>query len=500
MFPIDGLLLTAALLLLAGIVLSKLSARIGVPVLVLFIGLGMLAGSEGPGRIAFENYAVANGIGTLALVFILFDGALRTSVDAFRMTLAPALSLATVGVVLTALITGLAAWWLLDLPWTGGLLLGSIVGSTDAAAVFAVLRSKGLHLQRRVSATLEVESGSNDPMAVFLTVCLAEIAVGAREPGFGVLGFFGLQALVGTVAGVAVGFCASGLVKRIQLGSAGLYPVLTGTTAVLAYGLAAALGGSGFLAVYLAGIVFGNRRTVFQRGIFLFHDGLAWLSQIAMFIVLGLLSFPSRVVAVAAPGLLLAAVLVLVARPLAVAICLGPFRYSWREIAFVSWVGLRGAVPIVLATFPLLTGYAAGTLIFDIVFFVVLFSASVQGWTVPLAARLLGLDQPAPPRSPITLEIASLHEVGSDIVDYSVSPDSVAAGLAIRELSLPDDVVVAMVVRGDRVIPARGSTRIAAGDHVFLVVPAGSRDAADRGFGGRPAASAGRRDGDAEPV
>lgn len=485
MSPIDGLLLTAALLMLAGIAMSKLSARIGVPVLVLFVGLGMLAGSEGPGQIVFENYALANGIGTLALVFILFDGGLRTSRDAFQLAIKPSLSLATAGVAITTVLTGVAASWLLGFSWLEGALLGAVVGSTDAAAVFAVLRSKGLHLPRKLSATLEVESGSNDPMAVFLTVCLAEIVVGTREPGVGLVGFFAMQAIVGAVAGIGIGFGTTALVNRIHLSAAGLYPVLTGTAAVLAYAAAAALGGSGFLAVYLAGIVLGNRRTVFQRGIFVFHDGLAWLAQIAMFVVLGLLCFPSRLVAVAAPGLLLAAVLVFVARPVAVAACLIPFRYRWREVLFVSWVGLRGAVPIVLATFPLLAGYERGTLLFDVVFFVVLLSASVQGWTVPLVARWLGLEEPAPPESPITLEIASLREIPSDIVDYAVAPDSNAAGKPIRDLGLPDDVVVAMVVRGERVIPARGSTAIAGGDHVFLVVPHGSRLAVDRVFGRR---------------
>lgn len=443
----------------------------------------MLAGSEGPGGIAFENYAVANGVGTLALVFILFDGGLRTTVESFRVALRPALTLATVGVVATAAITGLAAAWVFDVPWIEGLLLGSIVGSTDAAAVFAMLRSKGLHLDRRLAATLEVESGANDPMAVFLTVCLAEIVVGRRQAGIGIAGFLVLQAVVGTVVGLAVGFASSRLTNRIRLGAAGLYPVLTGVTALLAYGAAASLGGSGFLAVYLAGIVYGNRRTVLRNGTLLFHDGLAWLSQIAMFVVLGLLSFPSRIVAAAGPGIVVALVLVFLARPAAVALCLAPFRYGWREILFVSWVGLRGAVPIVLATFPLLLGYGDGHRLFDIVFFVVMASVLAQGWSVPVAARWLGLERKAPPGSPVTLEISSLEDVASDIVDYTVAPDSRAAGRLVRELDLPDDVVVAMIVRGERVIPSRGSTEVRAGDHVFLVVPVASRSAADRAFG-----------------
>jgi potassium/hydrogen antiporter len=485
-FPIDGILLTAALLALAGVALSKVSARYGIPALVLFVGLGMLAGSEGPGGIAFENYALANALGTLALVLILFDGGLRTSREAFRVALAPATVLATAGVAVTAAITGAAASWILGVPLLEGLLLGAIVGSTDAAVVFAVLRSKGLHLGRKVAATLEVESGANDPMAVFLTVCLAQIVVGSREAGPGLVGFLALQGAIGAAVGLLVGYGASHLLNRIHLGAAGLYPVLAAASGLLAYGAAASVGGSGFLAVYLAGVVLGGRRIVFRRGIFLFHDGLAWLAQIAMFVVLGLLSFPSRVMTAAGRGLVVALVLMFVARPVAVFGCLLPFRYRLREMVFVSWVGLRGAVPIVLATIPLLLGYAGGGVFFDVVFFVVIVSALAQGWTVPVVARWLRLEAPAAPEPPLTLEISSLRELPSDIVDYTATPGCAAAGRLIRELELPGDVVVAMIVRGERVVPARGSTTIEPGDHVFLVVPDGSRAAADRVFCGKP--------------
>jgi cell volume regulation protein A len=486
MFPVDGLLLTAALLVLAAIAASKLSTRAGLPVLVLFVAVGMLAGSEGPGGLAFENYALAHGVGTLALVLILFDGGLRTSTAAFRQVAVPATLLATVGVAVTSAVTGLAAAWILGLGSLEGLLLGSIVGSTDAAAVFAVLRSKGVRLQPKLSSVLEVESGANDPMAVFLTVCLAEILVGQRETGPGLAGFFLQQMLLGAAVGGAFGWVATRLVNRIRLGAAGLYPVLTSAIALLAYGTAALVGGSGFLAVYLAGIVLGNRRLVFRNGILLFHDGMAWLSQIVMFVLLGLLAFPSRVFGVAAEGLLVAGVLMLVARPVAVALCLLPLRFDWREGAFVSWVGLRGAVPVVLATIPLLLGVPEGTRLFDVVFFVVLVSASLQGWTVPHAARLLGLQAPPAPESPVTLEITSLQEVASDILEVTLAPDSAAAGRLVRELELPESIVIAMLVRGGKVVPTRGSTRLEAGDHVFLVLESEARALAERAFGAKP--------------
>lgn len=486
MFPVDGILLTAALLALVAVLASKLSARAGLPVLVVFIALGMVSGSEGPGGIAFENYRLAHGVGTLALVVILFDGGLRTSTSSFRLAALPASLLATVGVVLTSVVTGLAAVWLLDLPLVEGLLLGAIVGSTDAAAVFAVLRSKGVRLPRRLASILEVESGANDPMAVFLTLSLAEIVLGLREVGPGLLLHFVQQMGIGAAAGTLVGWAAAGLVNRIRLGAAGLYPVLTGSAALLAYGAAALAGGSGFLAVYLAGIVLGNRRIVFRNGILLFHDGAAWLAQIAMFVVLGLLSFPGRVFSQAVPGLLVALVLMLVARPIAVAACLLPLRIGWREGAFVSWVGLRGAVPIVLATIPLLLGVPDGTVFFDVVFFVVLVSATLQGWTVPWTARVLGLEEPARPESPVTLEITSLREVGSDIVEYTVPADSAAAGRYVRDLALPHSIVIAMLVRGERVVPTRGSTRIEAGDHLFLVIEEKDRPLAERAFGAKP--------------
>lgn len=486
MFAVDQYLLVGALLVLLGIMSSKLSSRIGLPVLVLFVGVGMLAGSEGLGRIRFEDFRLAHGLATTALALILFDGGLRTSLGALRAVIGPAGALATLGVLVTAAITGVAASRFLGLPLLEGMLLGSIVASTDAAAVFAVLRSSGLNLPSRLTATLEVESGSNDPMAVFLTVGLLEVLLGREALGAGLAALFARQMLLGGVVGLVVGKATVWLANRLDLAATGLYPVITAAAALLAYGLAATIGGSGFLSVYLAGIAVGNGRIVFERGVLLFHDGIAWLAQIAMFVLLGMLSFPSRLVAVAGPALLVTAVLVFAARPAAVVAMLMPFGYDGRELIFVSWAGLKGAVPIVLATYPLILGLNRGGLIFDVVFFVVLVSAAVQGWTLPPLARSLGLQRPIPPPAPVSLEINALRSVDGDIVEYVVTPATHAAGRSVQELALPDGAVLAMVARGDRIIAPRGSTIVEPGDHVFLVVTRTARALADRVFASGP--------------
>jgi potassium/hydrogen antiporter len=481
-FLIDQFLLIGGILLLIGIVSSKFAARLGLPVLVLFLGLGMLAGEEGLGRIAFENYALAHAIGTVALGVILFDGGLRTRLDAVRLAWKPSVLLATVGVLITSVVTGIAAAWILEIPLLQGILLGSIVGSTDAAAVFAILRAKGLHLDDRLASTLEVESGSNDPMAIFLTVGLLEVLLGRMTLGPELVGFFVLQMGVGAVAGLALGWSAVQLVNRINLESAGLYPVLTSVFGMLAYGIAATLGGSGFLAVYIAGIVIGNSRVVFQRGTFLFHDGLAWVGQIVMFVMLGLLSFPGELLRVAGPGILVAGVLILLARPLAVILLILPFGFNAREIVFLSWVGLKGAVPIILAIYPLLFGLPGAGLLFNVVFFVVLVSAVTQGWSLPALARRLRLRREGIPGPPLTLEITSLRDVDADIVEYTLTGDSRATGRRLSQLALPEGVVVAIISRGDTLIPPRGSTLMAAGDHVFVVLRPEVRPLVERVF------------------
>ena len=482
MFVVDRIVLVAAILLLLGIASSKFSARLGLPVLVLFLVVGMLAGSEGIGGVEFDNFPLAHGIGTVALGVILFDGGLRTPISSIRIAWKPAFLLATVGVLGTSLITGFAASWLLGIPLLEGLLIGSIVGSTDAAAVFAVLRSAGVNLREDLAATLEVESGSNDPMAIFLTVGVLELLLGNIEPGLDLIWLFVEQMGIGMVVGLLVSWLAVKLINRINLEAAGLYPVLTGACGMLAYAVAANIGGSGFLAVYIAGIVLGNSRLVFGRGTMLFHDGLAWAGQITMFVVLGLLSFPSRLAEIATGGILVAAVLILVARPLVVYPLLIPLRYNLRETTLIAWVGLKGAVPIVLATFPFLFGYPNGTGVFNVVFFVVLISAITQGWPLPFIARKLGLQEEVGPKPSVTLEITSLRDVDADIVEYTVGTETRASGKKLNQLALPEGVVVAMISRGKDLIPPRGSTRIQAEDHVFVVLRPETRPLVDRVF------------------
>lgn len=464
------ILFFTGILLLLGIASSKFSARIGMPVLVLFLGVGMLAGSEGLGGIDFENYSLANSIGSIALALILFDGGLRTPMASVRSAWPPALSLSTVGVLLTAVLTGLAAAYVLDLPLLHGMLLGSIVGSTDAAAVFSVLRTSGMKLPPRLTATLEVESGSNDPMAIFLTVGLIEIIMGTADTMAGVAMLFILQFGVGAMIGVGVGYLAAWLVNRINLDYPGLYPILALALGLLSFGLAAVLGGSGFLAVYLTGIVLGNSRLVFKNGIFLFHDAGAWLGQIMLFIMLGLLSFPSRLLSVAVEGMAIALVLILVARPVAVLLSAWPFHFSLREYTFLSWVGLKGAVPITLATFPLLAGVERSDLLFNVVFFVVLVSAITQGWSLPLVASWLGLGQPTDSKAPVSVEINALRHVDGEIVEYVVGHHSRAAGLALREMALPYEVLVTLIVRNHEIMIPRGRSVLLPGDHVFITM------------------------------
>lgn len=485
MLSIETLILITGILLLLGIASNKFSARMGVPVLFVFLIVGMLAGSEGIGGIEFENYSLAHGIGTVALCIILFDGGIRTPFRSIQSTWKPAGVLATVGVFITALITGLSASWILGLSILEGLLLGSIVGSTDASVVFSVLRGGSVHIRPKLANTLEVESGSNDPMAIFLTIGLIQVLTGAVPLGVGLLVLFINQIVLGSVVGLFVGWVGSWMLKHIRLEAAGLYPVMATAFGLTAFGFSAALGGSGFLSVYLTGIVIGNRRPVFHRGILLFHDALAWICQILMFTALGILSFPSRLMEVAVPALAIAAVLIFVARPIAVFLCAAPFKIARQELLFLSWVGLKGAVPITLATFPMLADLRGASVMFDVVFFVVLVSALVQGWTLPTVARYLKLEVPTRLPPPVTLEISSLRNVDGDIVDYFVDEECRAAGTMIKNLPLPEGVVIALIVRDEQTILPQGRSTIESGDHVIVVLRPKVRSMVDRVFAQR---------------
>jgi cell volume regulation protein A len=391
------LLFGLGLLLLLTVLAGNLSSRFGLPALIGFLALGMLAGSDGPGGIQFENYPLAQMIGVACLVFILFSGGLDTVWNEVRGGAVPAAVLATLGVVISAGIVAVAAMLLLDFSPLQGFLLGAVIASTDAAAVFAIMRSHGLPLNGRVQGLIELESGSNDPMAIFLVgAALMLITV----PGAGLFGLvpdFLIQMVVGAATGAAVGLGMVLILKRMRLQVGGLALVVSVAAALLSYGLAGVLKGNGFLAAYLAGIVAGSRDFPGKRTISLFQDGAAWLAQVVMFLTLGLLVFPAQLPAVVAPGLAITAVLMLVARPVSVFLCLAPFpAYGWREKLFVSWAGLRGAVPIVLATFPIVAGVEGAQTIFNIVFFVVLLSSLIQGPTLGWMARRLAINAAGP--------------------------------------------------------------------------------------------------------
>ncbi len=467
---LEAVLTIGPWLVVLGVLLTKLSRRLNVPALLFFVVVGMLAGSEGLGGIPFESYRLTQDVGLIALALILFAGGLDTSPRVLNLGIRPAVSLATLGVVLTALVLGgFAAWWL---GWSvlEGALFGAIVGSTDAAAVFLIIRGHNTKLARSLESTLEVESGLNDPMAVFLTIAITEALM--TNAGLSVadtLLQLGYQAASGTSIGLAFGIAGAWAINRVRLGSSGLYPVMALALGLGTYSFADAVGGSGFVAVYLAGLMIGQRLTVSQRVIIDFHDGLAWLMQIAMFVALGLLSFPSRLWAVAGDGLMLSAVLMVVARPVAVFVSLLFSRFDLRERALISWVGLRGAVPIILATFPVLAGLPNGQLFFDLIFFVVVTSVLLQGTTIAWAARLLGLHSQRRPEPRHRLHISSIEQTDRRIMDYYLDPNSRAVGQVIKDLPFPHETFVAMIVRGGQVLAPRGHTRLETGDHLFVL-------------------------------
>lgn len=470
------------LLVLAGLA-SPLSSRLGVPALVVFLALGMLAGSEGVGGIPFDDYALAFRLGTIALVLILFDGALNTAPTVLRRAALPAGLLSTLSVVATAaLVAGFGIALGLETPIA--LLVGAVVSSTDAAATFAVLRSSGVRLRESTAATLEVESGVNDPMALLLTMIATDLALGhAVGPGAVAL-LFVQQFGVGGLVGVAAGFAGRGLLRHVQLPAAGLYPVLTIAVAFLSFGIATLLDGSGFVAVYATGLVLAAGTLPYRAGVRRVHDALAWLSQIMMFTLLGLLVFPSRLVPALGVGLAIALFLACVARPLAVAPVLAALGVPRRETAFISWVGLRGAVPIVLGAYPMVAGYTQGDELFHLVFFVVLASSFVPGATVGWAARRLGLSDLTSAVAPASVELVSLRELPGDFVWYQVSRASAVADAFVRDLPLPEGCLVTLVVRDRDVVVPRGSTQLLAGDQVCIFVLPEGRELLELLFGG----------------
>ena len=480
------LILLGSALVLLSIFAGVFSARFGAPLLLVFLGLGMLAGEEGPGGIRFRDFHAAYLIGSIALAIILFDGGLRTDPNAFRRALWPSLALATIGVLLTAAIVGAATVLLFATSWTRGLLIGAIVAPTDAAAVSALLHLRRLELRARVAATLEVESGINDPIAVLLAVLLVNLLeVPAALSGSSIIALLAWELMGGAAFGIGGGYLLLALINRLEATS-GLYPILALAGATALFGAAQTVGASGFLAVYLGGLILGDHRHRATQVINQAFDAFAWLSQIVLFLMLGLLVTPSALLPILGPSLAIAAALMLLARPVAVALCLLPFRYTVPEIAFISWVGLRGAVPIFLAIIPVLAGLPDAAIFFGVAFIVVLISLILQGWTVAAAARMFDLDVP-PLQQVSRLDIDLPGRLGDEntVAGYRVDARCRAVSKAAEALPLPPTASVLVVIRDGVARSAASAPPLAAGDYVLALTRPQDLALLDRLFGPR---------------
>jgi cell volume regulation protein A len=480
MAALDAVSLTimfGALLVLAGILSSLVALRFGAPLLLVFLLVGMLAGESGPGGIAFNDVHTTYLVGSVALALILFDGGLRTRLATFRSVIAPSLMLATVGVLLTAALTAPAARFLLGFDWVESLLVGAVVSSTDAAAVFLLIHSRGLRLRPRVGATLEIESATNDPFAIFLTIVLVGVQLRGGESLIAMLGELVVEAVVGAAVGFIGGRAIVLALNRLSLPQ-GLHAPLVATGALVVFALAQVLHASGFLAVYLAGLVVGNRPTRAHNAVIVFLDAATWLAQIVMFVLLGLLAWPDRLFEHAGPALAVAATLMFFARPLTVFLCLAPFRFSWREKAFVSWVGLRGAVGIFLASIPLLVGLPHAQVFFDIGFVVVLVSLLVQGWTIAVAAQKLHIALPRSDPAPRRVELDLPGQLEHELVGYSVGHNNPY----LRRRLAPSWAKLMLVVRDQHVLTAAEAAGIREGDYAYFLAPPEKAQALDRFF------------------
>jgi potassium/hydrogen antiporter len=470
-------ILLGAVLVMAGILSSLLALRFGAPLLLVFLLIGMLAGDAGPGRIEFTDVRTTYLVGSVALALILFDGGLRTRFQSIRAVLAPSMVLATVGVLLTAFITAPVAKYALDLNWIEALLVGAVVASTDAAAVFLLVHAQGLRLRPRVGATLEAESGSNDPFAVFLTLTLVELISVGHSSLASVAIELAREAILGAVFGVVGGRLVVIALNKVALPQ-GLHAPFVATAALVIFGAAQIAHGSGFLAVYLAGIIIGNRPTRAHNSVVTFLDAATWLAQIVMFVMLGLLVSPQRLVGSLVPSIAVALTLMLVARPLAVIISLQPFRFNWREKIFIAWTGLRGAVAIFLASIPMLVGLSKAYLYFDVAFVVVIISLLAQGWTLGLAARRLHVALPRTDRGPRRVELDLPGQLEQQLVGYSVRPKS----LYFRRGLIPSWSKPTLVIRNEQILSPVEAEPVAPGDYLYLLAPPEKAEALDRFF------------------
>lgn len=477
------IILLGSVLLLAGILSSLVALRFGAPLLLVFLIVGMLAGESGPGGINFDDVRATYMVGSIALALILFDGGLRTRFATFRSVLAPSLLLATVGVLITAAITAPVARYLLGMSWTEGLLVGAVVASTDAAAVFFLVHARGLRLRPRVGATLEVESGTNDPFAVFLTVMLIEVLLLGDDSWQHIVAALAREAVLGAIIGIAGGRIVVWALNRLGLAQ-GLHAPFVTVSALVIFAFAQSLHSSGFLAVYLAGLVIGNRPTRAHNTVIVFLDAVTWLAQIVMFVLLGLLVWPARLLDNLPAALAVAATLMLVARPVAVFLCLAPFRFSWREKTFISWVGLRGAVGIFLASIPLLVGLPKAHLYFDVAFVVVLVSLLVQGWTIALAAHRLHIALPRTDRTPRRIELDLPGQLAQELVGYPIGHNSPY----LRRRLIPSWAKPTLIVREEQIYSPDEAGSVREGDYFYLLAPPERAHVLDRFFVDMPAA------------
>ncbi len=465
----DNILLIGSILLFISIMAGKTSFRFGVPTLILFVIVGMMAGSEGIGGINFNNPKLAKFLGVIALNFILFSGGIDTDWKTIRPVLWKGVTLSTAGVLITAITVGFFVHLVTDFTLLEGLLLGSIVSSTDAAAVFSILRSKGMGLKGNLRPTLELESGSNDPMAYFLTITLTMLLAEQDKSFVDVIPLFLLQFGLGTAVGLAMGKVGQFIINRIKLDYDGLYPVLVMALMIFTFSAADFINGNGFLAVYLSALYLGNKDLIHKKSIIRAFDGFAWLMQIVLFLTLGLLVFPSQVIAVAGIGIIISIFLILVARPLSVFLTLAFFRMKNRDRFFISWVGLRGAVPIVFATYPMLAGLEKSSMIFNIVFFISMTSVLIQGTTLPVVARFFHVSLPEKIRKRSPLDIALSEDFKSEFIEIDISSDSPATGRKVMDLAFPKKSLIVLIKRKGKYLTPNGSTVIETGDSLLIL-------------------------------